>query len=116
MNPRRAGKYNALVQAFRASRAQDDYGQPIETWAPLSAPFFASFREAKAEDRVSGENTEYTLETLELFADAYDLVGIKSDDRIKLNGKLFDIVSLHTQGLDARGPVRITIVAREGIV
>jgi len=113
---RRAGKYNALVQAFRASRAQDDYGQPIETWAPLSAPFFASFREAKAEDRVSNGNTEYTLETLELFADAYDLVGIKSDDRIKLNGKLFDIVSMHTQGLDARGPVRVTIVSREGIV
>lgn len=104
-----AGALDRRITLRRATKAQDELGQEIETWADL-ATVWASRRRASARETLAA--SEVSAAITDVFEIRYD--GAWSDlsplDRVGFEGRDYDIVSVDEIG--RREGLRIAAVAR----
>lgn len=103
-----AGNRDDLITIQRATTAQDDYGEEIETWAELGQEWAAIFwgrgderRQAAAEQGQQAAQFQCLSNTMTR--------GVLVKDRITFGGSTFDIVGI-APDTPGRGSIEFTTV------
>ncbi|MFA5897937.1 MAG: phage head closure protein [Hyphomicrobium sp.] len=104
-----AGKLDRRISIERASTAQDDTGQEIETWLPV-ATVWASWRRASARETLAA--AEIAAEVTDVFDIrwSYLVAEINPKDQIIFDGRTYDISAVAEIG--RREGMQIAAVAR----
>ena len=89
-----AGRLDRRVLIERKTVIQDETGQPIESWATWKVVWMGK-RDIRAEERFSADQ-ELATETT-VFVSHY-IDGLRSDDRLAVEGKTYDILGLAEMG------------------
>lgn len=102
-------KLDRRVTLKRATIAQDEYGQPIETWADI-ATVWASWRRASARETLAA--AEVAAAVSDVFETRFDSTwaDLNPKDRLIYNGATYDIIEVAEIG--RREGLRIGATAR----
>lgn len=83
------------ITVERAAVAQDDYGEEIETWAPLfDDPRFAAIYYGRGQERRQAAAEQGDQSATFNLRSSPDTRGIKIRDRFVLGGEIWDIVGI----------------------
>jgi SPP1 family predicted phage head-tail adaptor len=105
----KASGRNWQITLQRATTAQDDTGQEIETWSTLATPY-ASWRRASARETLAAAEVSAAVTDIfeTLWSSAYG--DLTSRDRLTFNGRTYDIIGTYMIGY--REGLGITAAAR----
>ena len=104
-----AGRFNRRIDLQRATTAQDETGQPVETWSTL-ASVWASWRRASARETLAA--AEVAAAVTDVFETRWysGVADLNPKDRLVYAGRTYDIVEVAEIG--RREGLRIAGVAR----
>lgn len=104
-----AGRRDQLIELQRAVADQDQYGEEVLVWATLGKEWAAVFYGRGDERRQAAAEQGTQAANFQMLANLTTL-GLKIEDRIVLDGRVWDIVGIspHTP---ERGLIEVTATA-----
>lgn len=105
----KAGDLDRRIAIERATETQDDFGEPIQTWATL-ATVWASKEDIRDTERFMAQQVGAEVTTRFQIRYSATVASVNPKDRVVYDGRVYDIAGVKEIG--RREGLEITAVAR----